>query len=76
MAQKSNPEMRDFRFDKLPSFGAGRVEKLARTSPSSRQRAGNDEASRVLREIGLYLAAFLGIALAANALLAVLGISR
>ena len=67
--------MRDFGFDRLPSNDAGRVERLGRTNVSG-QSTGNNEAFHVLREIGVHMAAFLGIALAANLLLTVLGISR
>ena len=67
--------MRDFGIDRLPSNGAGRVERLGGANISG-QAAGNNEAFQVLWEIGLHLAAFLGIAFAANVLLLILGISR
>ena len=68
-------EMRDFGIDKLPSTGVRLVERLGGAVTSGRA-AGNNEAFQALWEIGVHLAAFLGIAFAADLLLMVLGISR
>jgi hypothetical protein len=69
--------MRDFGIKRSPANGADRTPRLRDGDiRPSRQTAERNEVFQVLREIGIHLAAFLGIGLAANLLLVLLGLSR